>query len=134
MFPNTTKILVVDDMFTMRKVIMKSLEKMGLTNIIEASDGIKASQQINSHQDSIGLIISDWNMPNCTGIDLLKMIRKVDRYKNIPFILLTAESEIEQVKLALSSGVDGYIVKPFKQETFQEKLQAVYDKYNPKAA
>lgn len=91
MFSPQTHILVVDDMMTMRKLVSKTCKELGFTQITEASDGALAWEAIQSANPPIGVIISDWNMPNCTGIDLLKRVRADSRYKTLPFVLVTAK-------------------------------------------
>lgn len=129
MFERTTRILVVDDMSTMRKIIIKNCKEIGFTDFQEAGDGSLAWEVITSSKPPIGLIISDWNMPNCTGLELLKRIRSDSRFKNTPFILVTAEAEQHQIMEAIQSGVDQYLVKPFSKESIAEKLELVYKKY-----
>lgn len=129
MFKPETRILIVDDMMTMRKLVKKALTGMGYTNFDEAEDGQKAWAKLAEVQD-IGLVISDWNMPNCTGLDLLKRVRGDSRLRNMPFVLLTAEAEAHQVKDALVAGVDNYVIKPFTPENLKEKLEQVYKKRN----
>lgn len=127
MFDTTVKILVVDDMMTMRKIVKKNLNMLGFTVIEEAADGQLAWAKLNDQPD-FGLIISDWNMPNCSGLDLLKRVRSDSRFKKLPFMLLTAEGEVHQVKEALLAGVDGYVLKPFTLESLKEKLEATHKK------
>jgi len=127
MFKETTKVLIVDDMMTMRKIVMKACREMGLTQLTEAADGQIAWQKMNEAQD-FGLVISDWNMPNCSGIDLLKRVRADGRFQKMPFLLLTAESEMAQVKEAIMAGVDGYLVKPFTPDILGQRLSEVYKK------
>jgi two-component system chemotaxis response regulator CheY len=131
MFPSNTRILVIDDMKTMRLVMKKSLTGLGFTTIAEADDGETAwpmIQQAASSGSPYQLILSDWNMPKMKGLELLKLVRTADNLKHTPFILVTAESEGDQVKLALTSGVSHYIVKPFTAETLQERLKTVFAK------
>lgn len=128
MFDPATRVLVVDDMMTMRKIVAKACKDIGFSDITEAADGQKAWEAIQSATPAIGLVISDWNMPNCTGLDLLKRIRADGRFKNVPFVLLTAESEGHQVAEAVKSGVDNYIVKPFTPDLLQRKLEETYKK------
>lgn len=130
MFDTKTKVLVVDDMSTMRKLVGKILKEIGFTDITEAADGIQAWEAINSATSPFGLVISDWNMPNCTGIDLLKRLRADPRFKKTPFVLVTAESEGHQVAEALKAGVDQYVVKPFNKEGLVVKLESVHKKYS----
>jgi two-component system chemotaxis response regulator CheY len=126
MYPSDTRILVVDDMNSIRKLVTKRCEKLGFTNIKQAEDGEKAWNMILTANQNFQLIISDWNMPNCSGIELLKRIRSNPKFSNIPFIMLTAEKDTSQVTEAIKAGVDNYIVKPFKIDTFAEKILAVY--------
>lgn len=132
MFPSDTKILIADDMMTIRKVIKKTLSQIGFVpgNITEAVNGKEAWEKLQSAEQPIQLIISDWNMPEMTGLDFLKTVRGSDKYKGLPFVLLTAEGEVEQVKEAIKQGVDAYIMKPFNAKTLQSKLGAVHKKYN----
>lgn len=130
MFDPTTRILVVDDMMTMRKIVVKACKDIGFSDILEAADGQKAWEGIQAASPGVGLVISDWNMPNCTGLDLLKRVRADSRYKSVPFVLLTAESEGHQVAEAVKCGVDNYIVKPFTPDLLQRKLEETYKKLN----
>jgi two-component system chemotaxis response regulator CheY len=128
MFPAETKIIVVDDMMTMRKLVRKCLNDLGLKNSVEADDGETAWPLITKAQAEgapFQLIISDWNMPKMKGVDLLRKVRADAGLKATPFILLTAEAEATQVKEALLAGVSQYIVKPFTPAAFSEKLNAV---------
>jgi two-component system chemotaxis response regulator CheY len=126
MFPLDTKILVVDDMATMRKFVIKVCTEMGFTDFVEASDGTKAWEIIASAKPPIGLIFSEWNMPNCTGIDLLKRLRSDSRFAKIPFLMVTAESGNQQITEAVRTGVNSYVIKPFNQATLAEKLESVH--------
>ena len=128
MFDVNTKVLVVDDMLTMRKIVMKTCKEIGFTNIVDAADGQKAWEILTTSEVPFGLIISDWNMPNCTGLDLLKRVRADGRLKILPFIMLTAESEGHQVAEAVKSGVDNYIIKPFTAEILKTKLGETHKK------
>jgi two-component system chemotaxis response regulator CheY len=128
MFDLGITVLVVDDMMTMRKIVIKSCKDIGFTQFVEAADGVLAWSALEENKDSVGLVISDWNMPNCTGLDFLKKVRADDRFKDLPFVLLTAESEAEQVKEAILAGVDNYIVKPFTPAGLKEKLEQTHKK------
>lgn len=127
MFDPKTKVLIADDMMTMRKIVRKSLTALGFAVIEEAEDGQKAWAKLNEVTD-VGLIISDWNMPNCTGLELLKRVRSDSRFKGVPFVLLTAEGEASQVSEALAAGVDNYILKPFTQDSLTQKLEQTHKK------
>ena len=125
MFSTDLKVLIVDDMLTMRKIVTKSCRDLGFKNFVEAADGALAWKTLNENPD-VGLIISDWNMPNMSGLDFLKRVRADSKFAPLPFVLLTAESELEQVKTAVAAGVDNYIVKPFTPSVLQQKLDQVY--------
>jgi two-component system chemotaxis response regulator CheY len=120
------KILVVDDFATMRQIVKKSLGALGFHNITEASDGVDALEKLE--KDQFGFIISDWNMPNMMGLDFLKNVRAKDKYKAIPFLMVTAEAKRENVIEAARAGVSQYIVKPFTVESLQEKIDAIFTK------
>jgi two-component system, chemotaxis family, chemotaxis protein CheY len=117
------KVLVVDDFATMRRIVKGVLKQLGFSNIIEAEDGNAALGELK--KDNFGLIVSDWNMPNMTGLDLLKAVRGDTSLKSIPFLMVTAEGQKENVIEAVKAGVTNYIVKPFTPETFGEKLKKV---------
>ncbi len=128
MFDLSTKVLVVDDMMTMRKLVGKVCKEIGFTNLVEAADGIQAWEVIQNSSPPIGLIISDWNMPNCSGLDLVKRVRSDGRFGKTPFLMVTAEAEQHQVVEALKSGVDNYVVKPFSAPILTEKLESIHKK------
>ena len=131
MFPTITKILIVDDMSTMRKLVRKTLNDHGYTQIVEADDGDHAWSELEkglTNQQPIQLIISDWNMPRMSGIELLRKMRMKEETRRIPLILLTAETEKEQVVEALKAGVSAYIMKPFTPSILIEKLGVVWSK------
>lgn len=128
MFAKNTRILILDDMLTMRKIVKNTLKSLGYEDIQEAADGNQGWELLQASNPPVQLIVSDWNMPNCTGIDLLKKVRGDAKYAKTPFVLLTAEAEIHQVKDALASGVSAYIVKPFTPDSLKEKLEQAYKK------
>jgi two-component system chemotaxis response regulator CheY len=128
MFSPDTHILVVDDMLTMRKLVSKTCKELGFTKISDAADGILAWEVIQNANPPIGLIISDWNMPNCTGLDLLKRVRADGRFGKLPFVMVTAEAEQHQIVEAIKSGVSNYVIKPFTPESLKDKLEAVHKK------
>jgi len=137
MFTQDSRFIVVDDFATMRKIIKKVLTELGYSNIDEAEDGAKALPMIQEAAKSgkgYHCIISDWNMPNMQGIDLLKACKADGALKNTPFMLVTAEGEQKQIVEAAQAGVSDYVVKPFNAQTLKEKLQKVYDRHNGKAA
>lgn len=117
------KILVVDDFSTMRRVIRKLLNNIGFSHIDEASDGRKALSMLqNGYYD---IVLTDWNMPEMTGIDLVRSIREDSRLRNLPVVMVTAESKREQIIQAAQTGINGYIVKPFTAETLYDKISKV---------
>jgi two-component system chemotaxis response regulator CheY len=120
------KILVVDDFATMRKVIRNLLKQVGYENIIEAEDGVLALRVLKSQK--IDLVISDWNMPNMTGLELLKSVRSDDDLKTMPFLMVTAEALQDNVIAAVKAGVSNYIVKPFTAEVLNEKITKILEK------
>jgi two-component system chemotaxis response regulator CheY len=132
MFPATTKILIVDDMSTMRKFIRNCLAGVGLTNCFEAHDGNSAWAQLEAAAAlnmPFELLVTDWNMPNMKGIDLLKKVRANPKMTRMPVMFVTAETTMAQVKEAIEAGATHYIVKPFSPDVFQEKLGKVYAFY-----
>ncbi|MBU2539298.1 response regulator [Thiovibrio frasassiensis] len=118
------KILVVDDFATMRRIVKNILTQLGFKNIIEADDGTTALNVLKS--EKIGLIVSDWNMPKMTGLDLLKAVRADASMANTPFIMVTAEAQQDNIILAVKAKVSQYIVKPFTAETLSEKLNKIF--------
>lgn len=124
MFDRDIKVLVVDDMATMRRIIKTLLDQLGFKNIDEAEDGAVALQKLKSGK--YDLVITDWNMPNMTGLELVQAIRKDPELKDIPVLMVTAEAKKENVIAAIKAGVNNYIVKPFTAEILKEKLEKIY--------
>jgi two-component system, chemotaxis family, chemotaxis protein CheY len=120
------RILVVDDFATMRQIVKRSLGALGYHNIVEAADGVDALDKLE--QEQFNFIISDWNMPKMMGIDFLKAVRGHERFKGIPFLMVTAEAKRENIIEAAKAGVSQYIVKPFTVESLQEKMDAIFAK------
>ncbi len=118
------KVLVVDDFATMRRIVRNILKQIGFTNIIEADDGKTALKVLK--KEKCDLILCDWNMPEMPGIELLNNIRSDDELKDIPFVMVTAEAQKENIVEAVKAGVTSYIVKPFTAETVTEKLSKVF--------
>lgn len=119
------KILVVDDFPTMRRIVKTLMRQNGYTNFVEAEDGALGFKMLETMPD-IEFIVSDWNMPNMTGLEFLKAVRADPRFKHLPFLMVTAEAEKENIIEAVKSGVSNYIVKPFTGATLQEKLAKVF--------
>jgi len=117
-------ILVVDDFATMRRIVKGVLKKLGFRNIIEAENGKTALSKLK--KEDVGLVISDWNMPEMTGLELLKAVKAEEKFKDLPFIMLTAEGQKDCVIEAVKAGVTNFIVKPFTSYTLKEKLNAVF--------
>lgn len=136
MFPPNTKFLVIDDFATMRKIIRKILSELGYTQVEEADDGATAwplIQQAHGQGQPFQFVISDWNMPKMLGIDLLKTCKADARFANLPFMLVTAESEQKQILEAAKAGVSDYVVKPFNAAILKQKLERVFEKTNQTA-
>lgn len=134
MFNINTKFLVVDDFSTMRKIIKKVLDEIGYKNVVEAVDGKNALEVISAsfqNGEPVQFVISDWNMPNMQGIELLKACKENPTYKSLPFMLVTAESEQSQIIEAAKAGVSEYVVKPFNAATLKAKIERVYAKTHP---
>jgi two-component system chemotaxis response regulator CheY len=118
------KILIVDDFSTMRKIIRNILTQLGFKNILEADDGTTAIEILK--KEKVDLIISDWNMPKMSGLELLKAVRSDENLKDVPFVMVTAEAQKENILEAIKYKVNQYIVKPFTPETLKEKLEKVF--------
>ncbi|HFD16484.1 MAG TPA: response regulator [Rhodospirillales bacterium] len=116
-------ILIVDDYKTMLRIIRNLLRQLEFTNVDEATDGSAALAKLR--EKPYGLVISDWNMQPMTGLELLKAVRADPKLKDIPFIMITAESKTENVIAAKEAGVNNYIVKPFNAETLHKKIAMV---------
>ena len=114
------KILVVDDLFTMRDLMSKSLNQLGFFNIQQANDGDMALQFLL--KEKFDLLITDWQMPNMSGIDLIKAVRANEKLKSIKILMVTIQSEKDQIAEAISAGVDGYLLKPFTLKILEDNL------------
>lgn len=121
------KFLVVDDFSTMRRIVRNLLKELGYTNVDEAEDGVAALQKLEG--GNFQFVVTDWNMPNMTGIELLKTIRAHAGLKHMPVLMITAEAKKENIIEAAQSGASGYIVKPFTAATLEEKLGKIFEKY-----
>ncbi len=122
------KILVVDDFSTMRRIVRNLLVELGFSGplIQEAEDGVGAMAVLRS--TPCDLVITDWNMPNMTGIDLLRAIRAEPSLKGLPVLMVTAENNRDQIIAAAQAGVNGYVVKPFSAATLEEKLTRIFER------
>lgn len=128
MFDPKTRFLVVDDFSTTRRVVKNILKQLGYDSIEEADDGAQAYSKLQNGQ--YDFVISDWNMPNMDGLELLKKIRSDERLKAMPVLMVTAEAEREKVILAIQAGVSNYIMKPFTADMVKEKLDKIFEKLN----
>ena len=119
-----TKFLVVDDFPTMRRIIRNLLKELGFNNVDEAEDGVAALAKLRS--GDFQFVVSDWNMPNMTGIDMLKQLRADEQLKHLPVLMVTAEAKKENIIAAAQAGASGYVVKPFTAATLDEKLKKIF--------
>ena len=119
------KILVVDDFSTMRRIVRNLLKELGFANVHEAEDGVEALNKLRS-ENNFEFVVSDWNMPNMTGIELLKAIRADAALKHLPLLMVTAEAKRENIIEAAQAGASGYVVKPFTAATLDEKLKKIF--------
>jgi two-component system chemotaxis response regulator CheY len=118
------KILVVDDSSTMRRIIKNTLNRLGYTELFDAEDGAKAWDVLSANPE-IDVLITDWNMPEMNGLELVQKVRAEERYIDMPIIMVTTEGGKTEVITALKAGVNNYIVKPFTPQVLKEKLAAV---------
>ncbi|HBH62529.1 MAG TPA: chemotaxis protein CheY [Nitrospiraceae bacterium] len=126
MIDQNMKILVVDDFSTMRRIVKNLLRQIGYSNIDEAEDGVQAYLKLKN--GGYSFVVSDWNMPNMDGLDLLKKIRSDPELKDLPILMVTAEAEKEKVITAIQAGVNNYIVKPFTGEVLKDKMDKIIEK------
>lgn len=118
------RVLVVDDFSTMRRIVKNILRQLGFNNMVEADDGTTAWEILN--KDNIQFIVSDWNMPKMTGIELLRKVRASEEFADIPFLMVTAEAQQENIIEAVQAKVSNYIVKPFTAETMKQKIDKIF--------
>ncbi len=122
--PTNIRILVVDDMSTMRRIVKSILNQLGYNNIDEAENGKQALAKLKA--EKYDFVVTDWNMPEMDGLSLVKAIRSDAELKNIPVLMVTAEGKKENVIEALKAGVNNYIVKPFTPEVLKEKIEKIF--------
>jgi len=120
------KIMVVDDFSTMRRIVKNVLKQLGYDNTEEAEDGAQAFAKLKT--GGFSFMVSDWNMPNMDGLELLKAVRKDPDLKSLPILMVTAEAEKDKVVTAIQAGVNNYVVKPFTAEIFKEKMDRIFEK------
>lgn len=121
------KFLVVDDFSTMRRIVRNLLKELGYANVDEAEDGVAALQKLRG--GNFQFVVTDWNMPNMTGIELLRAIRADGALQHLPVLMITAEAKKENIIEAAQAGASGYIVKPFTAATLEEKLGKIFEKF-----
>lgn len=118
------KLLVVDDSSTMRRIIKNTLSRLGYDEVLEGEDGLQGWNALNENND-VGMLITDWNMPEMNGLELVRKVRADARFVDLPIIMVTTEGGKAEVITALKAGVNNYIVKPFTPQVLKEKLAAV---------
>ncbi|MEQ1837257.1 MAG: chemotaxis response regulator CheY [Candidatus Nitrotoga sp.] len=118
------RFLVVDDFSTMRRIVRNLLKELGFVNVQEAEDGVEALKKL--HAEVFDFVVSDWNMPNMNGLELLQAIRVDDKLKHLPVLMVTAEAKKENIIAAAQAGASGYVVKPFTAATLDEKLKKIF--------
>jgi two-component system, chemotaxis family, chemotaxis protein CheY len=131
MFPPDTRFLVVDDMESVRELVREQLVRMGFTRFVQAKNGNEAWEIIVKEyaaNNPIQVVLSDWNMPFLSGIELLKKVRSTPQFANLPFLLITAEGEKRQVLEAIKMKVTEFMVKPIASKAFQQKLESAWEK------
>lgn len=123
-FDPDMRVLIVDDFSTMRRIVRNILRQIGLNNVVEADDGTTAWDVLN--RDKIDFIVSDWNMPKMTGIELLRKVRSSEQFADLPFLMVTAEAQQENIIEAVQAKVSNYIVKPFTADTMKQKIDKIF--------
>ena len=118
------RILFVEDSPTMRRIIENSLKKLGVKEITDAENGVDALEKIQ--KQDFDMILTDWNMPEMNGKELVEHVRKIDKYKTIPILMITTRGMQEDVVTAIKTGVNGYIVKPFTPEILKKKMVEIF--------
>ena len=126
------KFLVVNDFSTMRRIVRNLLKELGFANVDEAEDGAVALQKLQG--GGFDFVVTDWNMPNMDGLQLLQAVRANPALARLPVLMITAEAKKENIIAAAQAGASGYIVKPFTAGTLSEKLSKIFEKQNAKAA
>ena len=132
MIDTSITVLVVDDRSTMRRIVKNVLKQIGFSDMVEAENGQDALNKLKS--EDIGLIVSDWNMPVMQGIELLRAVRADAELKHLPFLMVTAEAQKENIIEAVQAEVSNYVVKPFSAEALQGKLEKIFAKAQPAKA
>jgi two-component system chemotaxis response regulator CheY len=120
------RILVVDDSTTMRRILVNTLNKLGYTDLVDGSNGREGLDRLAA--SPIDLVITDWNMPEMSGIEFIRSMRANDKYKSIPVLMVTTNAAKDDIVEALKAGVNNYVVKPFTPAVIKEKIEAVLGK------
>ncbi|MBQ7608126.1 MAG: chemotaxis response regulator CheY [Desulfovibrionaceae bacterium] len=123
-FNPNMRVLIVDDFSTMRRIVRNILRQIGIANVVEADDGTTAWDILN--REKIDFIVSDWNMPKMPGIDLLRKVRSSEQFADLPFLMVTAEAQQENIIEAAQAKVSNYIVKPFTADTLKQKIDKIF--------
>ncbi|MBQ7456675.1 MAG: chemotaxis response regulator CheY [Desulfovibrio sp.] len=123
-FNPNMRVLIVDDFSTMRRIVRNILRQLGIANVVEADDGTTAWDILN--REKIDFIVSDWNMPKMPGIDLLRKVRASEQFADLPFLMVTAEAQQENIIEAVQAKVSNYIVKPFTADTLKQKIDKIF--------
>jgi len=118
------KILFVEDSPTMRRIIANSLSKLGISDVTEAENGVDALEKIQ--KETYDMILTDWNMPEMNGKELVEHVRKMDNYKDVPILMITTRGMEDDVMTAIKTGVNGYVVKPFTPELLKKKMLEIF--------
>jgi len=124
-----TRFLIVDDSSTMRRIIINTLNKLGFDQTVEAANGREGIERLEA--DAADVVITDWNMPEMSGLEFLRQIRAQDRTRDLPVLMVTTNAAKDDIVEALRAGVSNYVVKPFTTDTFKEKIDAVLGKPTP---
>ncbi|MEO8332938.1 MAG: chemotaxis response regulator CheY [Gallionella sp.] len=119
-----TRFLVVDDFSTMRRILRNLLNELGFMNVQEAEDGVEALAKLRA--ETFDFVVSDWNMPNMNGIELLQEIRADAKFRHLPVLMVTAEAKRENIIMAAQAGASGFVVKPFTAATLDGKLMKIF--------
>ncbi|MFW5871863.1 MAG: response regulator [bacterium] len=132
--PKDINFLIVDDFFSVRKIITSNLKRMGFTGKLLEADNITDAEQILREQSAgdapIHFICSDWDMPGGSGLDFLKIVRADEQFKNLPFLMVTAVGEKDNVLQAIQAGASNYLMKPWTINDFTKRLDAAWNKHN----
>ncbi len=132
MVDKNIKILVVDDFPTMRRIVRNLLKELGFTNVDEAEDGAAGLEKLKT--GNYGFVVSDWNMPNMDGLEMLRAVRADAALARTPLLIVTAEAKKENIIAAAQAGANGYVVKPFTAVTLEEKITRIFEKIAKEAA